>query len=289
VTYYAALGDSYSAGLGNSPPYPNGIPNCGQSVKAYPALLDAAVPSLGKLGFIACAGDVTDDFYTNGTNPSQLASLASLPNVRTVTLTIGGNDIGFAQVIAACLDQAKDCRKSWEGKVNTWLAALAGKASAKTLDGRPIHSVADLLADIHTEAPKAQIFIAGYPRLFGTKAKYYKVLNVNGKPGPRVCYVPGDPLSDYVRYDDAQWFDQTADTLNGILAKAVAKARSKGVPVTFVSVRAAFTTHGDCDSGSSWFTPFDLTKGIAAGKAATFHPTAEGQRAYEKDLLAAVI
>jgi hypothetical protein len=200
-------------------------------------------------------------------------------NVRTVTLTIGGNDIGFVPVISACLDQTKDCYKSWERKVDTWLAALAGKASAKTSDGRPIHAIATLLVDIHTEAPDARIFLAGYPRPFGTNAKYYSV-----HKGTRVCYIPSDiKFSKYVRYDDAQWFDQTADTLNGVLANAVAKARSKGVPVTFVSVRAAFTTHGDCDSGSSWLTPYNPLAGVKA----TLHPTAAGQEAYEKDLLAA--
>jgi lysophospholipase L1-like esterase len=291
VTSYAALGDSYSAGLGNSPAYPNGVPNCGQSVKAYPALLDAAVPSLGKLGFIACENDVTDDFYTNGKNLSQLDALGLLPNVRTVTLTIGGNDIGFASVITDCAINPQilktDCNPRWKAKVNAWINALAGKGSATTINGQPIHALATLLAGIHQMAPNARIFLAGYPRLFGTNAKYYTLLKGHGTPGTRVCYLPSvnaAGLRPLVRYDDAQWFDQTADTLNGVLTSAVAKARSKGVPVTFVSVRAAFTTHGDCDSGSSWLTPFN---GLDRGTS--LHPTAAGQQAYEKLLLAAGI
>lgn len=283
VTHYAALGDSYSAGLGNSPAYPNGVPNCGQSVKAYPALLDAGMPALGKLGFIACENDVTDDFYTNGSNLSQLDALGLLSNVRTVTLTIGGNDIGFVPVIAACADQTKDCYKSQEGKVSARLAALAGKGSA-TINGRPIHTIATLLADIHAVAPNAHIYLAGYPRQFGTSAEYYTVLKGHGQPGARVCFLNSSGASPFVRYDDAQWFDKTADALNGVLANAVNTARSKGVPATFVSVRAAFTTHGDCDSGQSWLTPFTLPS-----YGTILHPATTGQQAYEKDFLAAGI
>jgi hypothetical protein len=86
----------------------------------------------------------------------------------------------------------------------------------------------------------------------------------------------------YIRYDDAQWLDQTADRLNGVLAKA---ATQSGV-ATFVSVRAAFTTHGDCDSGTSWFTPLDGTVDRTGPDVVNtaLHPNQDGQRAYERDL-----
>ena len=284
IKYYAALGDSYSAGLGNSPPYPNGLNGCGQSVKAYPALLDADVPTLGKLGFIACAGDVTDDFYTIGANLSQLASLALLSNVRSVTLTIGGNDIGFASVAKACLNQTKDCYKAQQSALNARINALAGKGKATTPEGRPIHALATLLVDIHKEAPQARIFLLGYPRLFGTDPKYYSIEKYHNAPSALVCHLPTDVvLGNFaIRYDDAQWFNQIADRLNGVLASAVAKA---GVPASFVSVRAAFTTHGYCDSGPSWFTPVNLLS-FHPGSS-TLHPNSNGQRAYERDLRSA--
>ena len=276
--YYAALGDSYSAGAGVDPNYPNGLLGCRQSAMAYPALLKADVPTLGKLGFIACYGAETDDFYaTSSANLSQLTSLELLPNVLSVTLTIGGNDIGFAPVIQACLNQSKDCYKAQQNAVNARINALAGKGKAKTPEGKPIHALTDLLAYIHRDAPNARIFVAGYPRLFGTNPKTY--------PG-RVCYlrtVHGIP-TEYIRYDDAQSFDQAADRLNGVLASAVAKS---GVPATFVSVRAAFTTHGDCDTGQSWFTPVNLKLPLKDIGDTALHPNATGQRAYEKNLRAA--
>jgi lysophospholipase L1-like esterase len=286
VEYYAAMGDSYSSGLGN-PPYPYSSV-CSESAEAYPALLHADVPALGKLGFIACAGAVTDDFYTTSSNLSQLASLALLPNVRTVTLTIGGNDIGFAPVVKACLNQRTDCYKAQEGAVYARLNALAGEGKATTPGGRPIHALTALLADIHREAPNAHIFLVGYPRLFGSNPRYYpKQRYLRDGTTARVCALPQTYLSQYLRYDDAQWFNQVADRLNAVLANAVAKA---GVPATFVPVSSAFTAHGDCDSGQSWFTPIVTLYllGIEIGNSA-LHPNQAGQRAYERRLLSAGI
>ena len=286
VKYYAAMGDSYSSGLGN-PPYPYSS-TCKESAKAYPALLHADIPTLGKLGFIACAGAVTDDFYTTGNNRSQLASLGRLPNVRTVTLTIGGNDIGFAPVVKACLNQKTDCYKAQGAAVNARINALAGKGKATTPEGRPIHALTALLVAIHKKAPNARIFVAGYPRLFGSNPRYYpKQKYLRDGTTARVCALPQAYLSEYLRYDDAQWFNKVADRLNGVLASAVAKA---GVPATFVSVRAAFTTHGDCDSGSSWFTPIVTVYNLGIEIAnSALHPNRTGQRAYERNIRSAGI
>jgi len=287
VKYYAAMGDSYSSGLGNGNYTYSSI--CSESAYAYPALLHTDVPALGKLGFIACAGAVTDDFYTTGKNLSQLASLALLPNVRTVTLTIGGNDVGFAPVVKACLNQRTDCYKAQESAVYARINALAGKGRATTPEGRPIHALTALLVAIHREAPNAHIFVVGYPRLFGSNPKYYpKQRYLRDGTTSRVCSLPSYVGPLYLRYDDAQWFNQMADRINSVLASAVAKA---GVPATFVSVRAAFTTHGDCDSGPSWFTPIKVDVSllnIDIGNSA-LHPNRAGQRAYERNLRSAGI
>jgi len=182
-----------------------------------------------------------------------------------------------------------DCYKAQESAVNARINALAGNGTATTPDGRPIHALTALLADIHREAPNAHIFVVGYPRLFGSNPKYYpKQRYLRDGTAARVCSLPSYVGSLYLRYDDAQWFNQMADRLNGVLASAVANA---GVPATFVSVRAAFTTHGDCDSGQSWFTPImvDVSLlGVGIGNSA-LHPNRVGQRAYEESLRSAGI
>ena len=82
---YVALGDSYASGVGLAPSL------------AYPVLLrEAGVARFSKLISAAGSGAVTGDVTA-----SQVTSVRD--STETVTLTIGGNDVGFASVLAACL------------------------------------------------------------------------------------------------------------------------------------------------------------------------------------------
>ena len=95
---YVALGDSYTAG----PIIPLQIPpyGCLKSDHNYPHL---AAPStaLPKFVDISCSGATTDemtnpqDVFPDGPNPTQLSALDFMTGV--VSLTIGGNDIGFTR------------------------------------------------------------------------------------------------------------------------------------------------------------------------------------------------
>src|SRR5262245_36716844 len=99
---YVALGDSYAAG----PVIPNQIAPFGrlQSDPNYPHL---AAPSIGlPLRDPTCSGATTDDM-TNPqqteleTNPPQFDSLDA--ETTRVSLTIGGNDIGFSEIALSCV------------------------------------------------------------------------------------------------------------------------------------------------------------------------------------------
>lgn len=88
---YVALGDSYSAGNGANSTNLNAA--CNRNTYAYPYLL-AQQKSLA-LTFVACSGAQTPDIINN-----QVNSVTSDTNL--VTITIGGNDIGFTNLIIAC-------------------------------------------------------------------------------------------------------------------------------------------------------------------------------------------
>ncbi|HSW78005.1 MAG TPA: hypothetical protein VLG36_04360 [Candidatus Chromulinivoraceae bacterium] len=96
---YVAMGDSFSSGEGNSPfEYGTDIPNvdtCHQSSVAYPRLLqnDASL-NLGTTAFVACSGATTSAITSAYNN--EVPQAAALSNsTQKVTLTIGGNDVGF--------------------------------------------------------------------------------------------------------------------------------------------------------------------------------------------------
>ena len=176
---------------------------------------------------------------------AQTAALSR--RTRTVTLTVGGNDILFAPVLATCTYTPvpalqgvvlgrPGCREKLEPLVAGATAGLAGKVP--TGPGRV--SLATVLAEVHRKAPRAKVYVTGYPRLFG--------LTGFDAYGCRVGSVAGAPL--YVSSADVRWVRAKADGLNAALRAGVAQARTLGVPATYVDVADAFTSHNVCGSGT---------------------------------------
>jgi lysophospholipase L1-like esterase len=141
---YVALGDSYSSGVGTRTYYDS---TCKRSVYAYPYLVSQDRPNTS-LVFAACSGAKTTDVLS-----SQVSSLTS--TTRWVTITIGGNDAGFSDVVTECAKPA-------------WMSNCAGRVSTaqsyirNTLPGQldPVYS------QIASRAPSATVIVLGYPRLF---------------------------------------------------------------------------------------------------------------------------
>ena len=235
---YAALGDSYAAGYGLPPKSDAASQLCARSNLAYPELLNG-FPKLTNLDFVACSGSTTTDVLTG-----QLAGLS--PSTRTVTLTVGGNDLGFSQL--ACLQTGCDL---------TPLIAAAGPSLTKLAAGPAVPgSLSGLLAAIQARAPQARIFVTGYPKLFGTASKLYGT--------GTACPVPLAARTAV---------NSLVDSLNTVISGTVAAARTAGANVTYVGVAGAFARHGVCDSR----VPFIST---------VLHPNLLGQATYAAVLTA---
>ncbi len=104
---WTAFGDSYAAGIGAGSKHPSDAGKCRRRVNAYPSQLQAA-GSLAdgmnvEFSFQACSSakipDVQAQIATFRDGPDPLRGFA--------TISIGGNDAGFSDVIEACLVRAK--------------------------------------------------------------------------------------------------------------------------------------------------------------------------------------
>ncbi|MDG4793002.1 SGNH/GDSL hydrolase family protein [Micromonospora sp. WMMD1082] len=196
---YVALGDSHSSGVG-APPYTDPS-TCVRSEKAY-APLYAAARRIKSFDFAACAGAVTADLE------KQLDRVGR--STRLVTLTIGGNDIGFGSGVATCLSGTEaDCAA----------AAEASRRFSRTeLPGRLDRAYKTVLA----RAPQARLVVLSYPRFFE-----------NTPDCPQV------PLSLTKRAA----INAAVDTLNSVIRERVARTRA-----TFADVQDIFTGHALCGS-----------------------------------------
>ena len=140
---YVAMGDSYSSGVGTGSYALDST--CKRSVYAYPYLFTQK-HTMGAFAFVACSGAKTTDLIAK-----QLPSLSSTTNL--VTMTIGGNDIGFASLIQQCT--LADCTSAL---VNT--TANLGTRLGPVLD--------PAFTDVKPAAPNATVVVLGYPRVFST-------------------------------------------------------------------------------------------------------------------------
>ncbi|MFI5937582.1 SGNH/GDSL hydrolase family protein [Actinoplanes sp. NPDC051494] len=201
TTRYVALGDSYASGVG-APPYLDA--ECLRSDNAYPSLLAAGKP----FTFAACSGATTADLLAN-----QLGGL----NRRTklVTVTIGGNDLGFGNGVRTCLlGTDADCLA---------VVAAAKQFSAEVLPGR----LDSVYRTVKHRAPHATLVVTGYARFFEPT---------------EVCATVPMSLTKRVALNEA------VDTLDATIARRARRAGAR-----FADVRPAFAGHGLCGA-DPWIT-----------------------------------
>lgn len=203
---YVALGDSYSSGLG-APPYDlDGI--CQRSSQSYPSQW-AAEHHPASLTFLACSGARTTDVL--------LRQIPAIPRgTDLVTITIGGNDVGFSPVVQTCTAASSDA--------TCFAAVNVGEIFA-------VFVLPDLLARtyaaIRQAAPHAQAVVLDYPRLF------------EQTPG---C---DDPLAP--NRARRTKLNQGADVLDDVIY-----AVSLRFGFSFADVRGRFDGHGVCSGPNSW-------------------------------------
>ncbi|GGR60085.1 SGNH/GDSL hydrolase family protein [Streptomyces roseolus] len=200
---YVALGDSYSSGVGAGS-YDSASGDCKRSTKAYPRLwANANAPS--SFAFTACSGAVTTDVTTK-----QLGPLSSATDL--VSITVGGNDAGFADVMTTCVLQSES---TCVNRVNQAKGYVDSTLPAR-LDA--------VYNAIRAKAPAARVVVLGYPRFYQLSGSCVAGLSETERAA----------------------INGAADHLNAAVAK---RAADHGF--AFASVVPAFTGHEIC-SGSAW-------------------------------------
>lgn len=203
ATGYVALGDSYSSGVGAGG-YDSGSGDCKRTPRAYPALW-AAANSPSSFHFTACSGARTSDVLGG-----QLGPLGS--GTGLVSLSVGGNDAGFADVMTTCVLQS-------ESKCLARIAQARGYVET-TLPG----NLDKVYSAISAKAPAAEVVVLGYPR-------FYKL---------------GGGCLAGLSEKERGAINSAADFLNSTTAK---RAADHGF--TFGDVTSTFTGHEIC-SGDAW-------------------------------------
>jgi len=256
-TAVVTLGDSYSSGLGSGGYYND----CDNTPNAWGNLIFSETVTSRTM--LACSG------ATIPTVQGQVDQLAGLPSNgnRLVTVTVGGNDAGFADELVNCF--LSNCTRN-RAVLESRIDGLVG----------PLTSLYD---EIQAAAPGDRVLVGGYPLLV---------------PDPDVrgwCYA----LTFLITSAERDMIRDLGVRLNDVIDRAAAAA---GVTSVTTDLEVRFTGHEACQNSSrDWIYGLSLSGGFGAsgqqpagpviasggryGVQAdfvrdSFHPTRRGQQAY---------
>lgn len=242
---YTALGDSFAAGP--LIPVPLSPLGCLKSSNNYGRI---AQRSLGYAEYrdATCSGARTDhmaqpqNVSPGGPNPPQLDSLSGETGL--VTLTIGGNDIGFSDLAQDCvsvLPLGSPCRNRYTRNGDQISARIA-------TTGPKVDAVLDA---IRLRSPLARVLVVNYSAIFP---------HSGSGCWPRMPVAPGD----------VRWLREKHVELNAMLA---AQAAANGA--VLVDVYGASLGRDACaGSGTRWVEPY-----VPGNAAAPLHPNLRGMQA----------
>jgi lysophospholipase L1-like esterase len=247
---YVALGDSYTSGPAiptqlSPVTDPTAPTTCLRSSENYPSLTARALGL--DLVDASCGGATTVDMdRSQGAGiPPQLDAVRATTSL--VTLGIGGNDLGFATIAADCAAYTPwgPTRVGWSCRAHYTAGGVDQLATAAR--GVEIR-VARVLREIRARAPRAAVFVVGYPDIV--------------PPTGSGCW-PRLPFTD----GDVGFLRGTETELNTALATAAADAGDH-----YVDTATPSADHSACASRAArWVEPVLPSRG-----SYPLHPDAAG-------------
>ncbi|MCB1764029.1 MAG: thrombospondin type 3 repeat-containing protein, partial [Gammaproteobacteria bacterium] len=267
---YAALGDSYSAGEGVRPyetldeGWDEG---CHRSTRAYSKLLRVPGTSLpisrredALYDFHACTGAVTNNIRSSGTGqdgePPQLAAVNHVDSTRDlVTMSLGGNDAHFADILMFCFaheacNEIRPFEPFSDIQLGDLFPLLAAVVEVKLLD---------VYAELRAATPNAPTLIMEYPQVVGGEE----------------CAAAKVPFADHLALSESEqaWMRDATRQINAVVQAAAA---IRGLH--FVPVAEHFDGHEVCGRYDDWILGLNLIdRERLWDPNASFHPTARGQ------------
>ena len=229
---------------------------------------------------------------------------ATMRDVDMITITIGGNDAGFADVLKKCAFPS-GCSDS---NTNPDFVAIG-------------NSVADVITELRSVAPEASIFVLGYPYLTpdvgecteprrmpgqrpgqGTlthdsdecRTKYSLITDCSALSAGEIVARSGLGLGAVflgfardvprISFGEARFLSEQADGLNEQIRDAAARSGAHFVDVVGgVAGSEGFVGHSPCAGSDAWLHGFEAKPLVSLGAATSdrsFHPNVAGHQGY---------
>jgi lysophospholipase L1-like esterase len=272
---YVAMGDSYASGEGIGTSTRAPVLGCLQSTQDYPHQVAARLGL--RLTDMSCSGAVTANIDTtpqktgSGTAPLQDSALTASTDL--VTITIGGNDLGFGSIVQYCaadspngplaLHPQSNCKQMYDPNGDD---SLQHKLTAKVTP-----AIARVLVDIKLKSPHAKILILDYPAISPDKADAPDPATY-----PSSCFLsPLKKNSFPFTAVDTMYLEE----LEVHLGQAV-QAAAVAADVDFVDVFPQSLPHSACaGTATPWMNGLTLDQAQLKLVAGSLHPNLAGATA----------
>lgn len=271
---WVALGDSYTAGVIRAAGDPIDYPRdgCERTDRSYPQVIDRDLYGLFDLKNVSCGAatveNVTDrpqepighhlppfsedPDYPFPAVPPQSEAVG--PDTNVITVGVGGNTLGFADLLSRCMTLGGEA----EGAGTPCKDALGGEIPARLQTVRRQYD--RMLAVLHERAPKAKILAVGYPTVI---------------PESTAKCGYGDPTKfATITQGDLAWLRQ--DVLEP-LNKAIDDATGTQQAASFVDLYDSSREHSVCDE-AKWVEGVISLPSGGDPQLSLVHPNALGHR-----------
>ena len=247
--HYVAMGSSFAAGVGIGPLRPGSPERCGRTTNNY-ASLTAARFSLA-LDDHSCSGATTAHLL-RGWDDLLPQLFGVRPDTRLVTITVGGNDLGYMGLLfAASCDPAAGLTVGNANRPCPAPPPLPGEADYAALEA----NLVQIARSVRAIAPAARVIFIQYVTLVPEQLCNATPISAEAAANAR----------------------QLARRLAAVTASAAAAA---GAEVLAADQLSASHTPCDADPFSNGFVV------ASARPGAPWHPTAEGHQAIAEALAA---
>ncbi|MEU9990642.1 SGNH/GDSL hydrolase family protein [Streptomyces sp. NPDC048045] len=267
---WVALGDSYTAGVIPAAGDVFEIPRdgCERTDRSYPQVIDRDLGSLFDLTNVSCGAATIEDITFRAQEPIGRhlppfsedpdypfppvppQSEAVKPGTDVITVGVGGNTLGFSDILFQCLQLGSGSGGADTPCKDDLAAGIPGRLAKVSRE------YDQMLTTLHERAPHAKILSVGYPTVIPkdtSKCRYndrHQFLSIT--------------------QGDLDWFRQ--DVLEP-LNKAIEKSAGKQSSAAFVDLYDSSRNHSVCDAGKWVEGIFDHDDRLAL-----VHPNARGHR-----------
>lgn len=236
----------------------------------------------------ACSGAVESDLYSNNSGGNGEGPQAQTtpdgpddahpydripPDASLITMSMGGNDVGFADVLTNCVTHGMAGSGCMDSEaIRARMASVYGTAdTVGTLEAQ--------IARIRQQHPDARIVIMGYPPLFAEKPLTKTVTAYDPLTGQPIQYTLPQWNGSGMTVEQQRWANEQAAQINEHIKQMCADTGVEFVDPTSLFVGPGYDHR--IGSDDPWIN--GLSAGSPSGdwtiNSASFHPNQKGHDA----------